>query len=105
MCEEHCTTVSQVVQEQRQALEKQLVELAITGAAFAKLQQSEAMEQLLFYTRLFARFAPEQKVNRERVCVCVLCQLLEPCMPKQLQHSRQACSWWSVLTVTVSGTI
>lgn len=53
----------QVLEQQRPALEKQLVELAVTGAAFTHLQQSEAMEQLLFYTRIFARFAPEQKVR------------------------------------------
>lgn len=53
----------QVIQEQRSALDKQQVELAVTGAAFAKLQQSECMEQLLFHTRIFARFSPEQKVS------------------------------------------
>ena len=53
----------QVTQEQRSALDKQQVELAVTGAAFAKLQQSECMEQLLFHTRIFARFSPEQKVS------------------------------------------
>lgn len=35
----------------------------MTGAAFQQLQQTEAMEQLLFFTRIFARFAPEQKVT------------------------------------------
>ena len=53
----------QVIEEQKPALQQQLVELAVTGAAFTHLQQSEAMEQLLFYTRIFARFAPEQKVS------------------------------------------
>lgn len=43
-------------------LARQSIELAVTGAAFQQLQQSEAMEQLLFHTRIFARFAPEQKV-------------------------------------------
>ncbi len=45
-------------------LQKQLVVLAVTGSAFHKLHQSEAMEQLLLYTRIFARFAPEQKVTQ-----------------------------------------
>lgn len=54
----------QVVQEQGQALGKGLVELGVTGAAFSRLQQSDAMEQLLFHTRIFARFAPDQKVSR-----------------------------------------
>lgn len=53
----------QVIEEQKPALRQQLVELAVTGAAFTHLRQSEAMEQLLFYTRIFARFAPEQKVS------------------------------------------
>lgn len=53
----------QVIQDQRTALDKQQVELAVTGAAFAKLQQSDCMEQLLFHTRIFARFSPEQKVS------------------------------------------
>ena len=57
------TFAGQVVQEQEQALSKGLVELAVTGAAFTRLQQSDAMEQLLFHTRIFARFAPDQKVN------------------------------------------
>lgn len=58
-----CVLWWQVLEQQRPALEQQLVELAVTGAAFTHLQQSEAMEQLLFYTRIFARFAPEQKVR------------------------------------------
>ena len=53
----------QVVEQQMPALEQQVMELAVTGAAFTLLQQSEAMEQLLFYTRIFARFAPAQKVR------------------------------------------
>ncbi|KAL3158258.1 hypothetical protein ABBQ38_010509 [Trebouxia sp. C0009 RCD-2024] len=56
-------STQQVIQEQRSALDKQQVELAVTGAAFAKLQQSECMEQLLFHTRIFARFSPEQKAD------------------------------------------
>ena len=53
----------QVVEQQMPALKQQVMELAVTGAAFTLLQQSEAMEQLLFYTRIFARFAPAQKVR------------------------------------------
>ena len=53
----------QVLAEQKQSLQKQLIELAVTGAAFDKLRQSEALEQLLFFIRVFARFAPEQKVG------------------------------------------
>ena len=52
----------QLIQEHGADLDRQGVELAVTGAAFHQLQQSEAMEQLLFHTRIFARFAPEQKV-------------------------------------------
>ena len=52
----------QLIQEHGADLGRQGVELAVTGAAFHQLQQSEAMEQLLFHTRIFARFAPEQKV-------------------------------------------
>lgn len=61
----------QVVQEQRAALDKQQVELAVTGAAFTRLQQSEGMEQLLFNTRIFARFAPDQKVRTAIPAVCM----------------------------------
>ena len=50
------------MQEHKSDLARQSIELAVTGAAFQQLQQSEAMEQLLFHTRIFARFAPEQKV-------------------------------------------
>jgi len=53
----------QVLEMQKQSEQKPLAELAVTGAAFDKLQQSEAMEQLLFFTRIFARFAPQQKVT------------------------------------------
>ena len=53
----------QVLEMQKQSEQKPLTELAVTGAAFDKLQQSEAMEQLLFFTRIFARFAPQQKVT------------------------------------------
>jgi len=53
----------QVLEMQKQSKQKHLVELAVTGAAFDKLQQSEAMERLLFFTRIFARFAPQQKVT------------------------------------------
>ena len=52
-----------MIEVQRAVLEEQRVELGVTGAAFTQLQQSQAMEQLLFYTRIFARFAPEQKVS------------------------------------------
>ena len=60
--QEVCVLWWQVIQEQKAALDKQQVELAVTGAAFTRLQQSECMEQLLFHTRIFARFSPEQKV-------------------------------------------
>ena len=35
----------------------------MTGKAFAELNRSELMAQLLFYTRIFARFSPEQKAR------------------------------------------
>ncbi|DBB17796.1 TPA: hypothetical protein ACH3X3_002824 [Trebouxia sp. C0006] len=56
-------TTAQVLEMQKQSEQKPLAELAVTGAAFDKLQQSEAMEQLLFFTRIFARFAPQQKAE------------------------------------------
>ena len=39
------------------------MELAMTGKAFAELNRSESMVQLLFYARIFARFSPEQKAG------------------------------------------
>ena len=39
------------------------MELAMTGKAFTELNRSELMVQLLFYTRIFARFSPEQKAG------------------------------------------
>ena len=39
------------------------MELAMTGKAFTELNRSELMAQLLFYTRIFARFSPEQKAG------------------------------------------
>lgn len=38
------------------------MELAVTGRAFEVLRTSNLMEKLLFYTRIFARFKPEDKV-------------------------------------------
>ncbi|KAL0038469.1 hypothetical protein WJX77_007492 [Trebouxia sp. C0004] len=56
-------TTAQVLEMQKQPKQTLLVELAVTGAAFDKLQQSEAVEQLLFFTRISARFAPQQKAE------------------------------------------
>lgn len=39
------------------------VELAVTGRAFSALQASGALYDLLLYTRIYARFTPEQKVR------------------------------------------
>ena len=44
-------------------LEAGRMELAMTGKAFTELNRSELMVQLLFYTRIFARFSPEQKAG------------------------------------------
>ena len=88
----------QVLEEQRQSLQKQLVELAVTGAAFDKLQQSEAMEQLLFFTRIFARFVPEQKASHNTdhtasVITAVLTYVHEPPAIKLLkQYGKGACT-------------
>ena len=81
----------QVLAEQKQSLQKQLIELAVTGAAFDKLRQSEALEQLLFFIRVFARFAPEQKVGLQAACLqCMLsCRKrmhLHTCWGAKLPH-------------------
>jgi hypothetical protein len=40
------------------------VELAVTGSAFKILQLMGKAQQLLYYTRVFARVKPEGKVRR-----------------------------------------
>ncbi|BBN18845.1 hypothetical protein MPTK1_8g05990 [Marchantia polymorpha subsp. ruderalis] len=44
-------------------IEGGVMELAVTGRAFEVLRTSNLMEKLLFYTRIFARFKPEDKVK------------------------------------------
>jgi predicted P-type ATPase len=59
-------------------LEGGLTELAVTGKAFNVLCKTGDMNQLLYYTRIFARFTPEDKVNvvtlhRDRGLVVGMC--------------------------------
>jgi cation-transporting ATPase 13A3/4/5 len=46
-------------------LEGGLTELAVTGKAFNVLCETGDMNQLLYYTRIFARFTPEDKVKND----------------------------------------
>ena len=74
-----CTQLWEMHGEQ---LRKGEMELALTGKAFTLLQASGAHDDLLLYTRIFARFTPEQKVcaadclcnSTARRC-CVFCCL------------------------------
>ncbi|CAM6091151.1 unnamed protein product [Calypogeia fissa] len=56
-------STEELLLENSKALESGAVELAVTGKAFNALLQTEAMTNLLFYTRIFARFTPEDKVK------------------------------------------
>lgn len=58
------------VQRHGEELEAGRMELAMTGKAFTELNRSELMVQLLFYTRIFARFSPEQKAGPP-ACPCL----------------------------------
>lgn len=56
-------THASLAQRHRDELEAGRMELAMTGKAFTELDRSELMVQLLFYTRIFSRFSPEQKAG------------------------------------------
>lgn len=57
-----------LLREHTKGLEGGLQELAVTGKAFAVLRKSEAMDRLLYFTRIYARFTPADKVTlRERI--------------------------------------
>lgn len=45
------------------------VELAVTGSAFKILQLMGKAQELLYYTRVFARVKPEGKVSSS-MCIC-----------------------------------
>jgi magnesium-transporting ATPase (P-type) len=47
----------------QKGLENGLTELAVTGKAFNELCRIGRMQELLLYTRIFARFTPEDKVR------------------------------------------
>lgn len=59
--EPHLST-EDLLREQNKGFKNGLLELAVTGKAFNSLCQTEMMTKLLFYTRIHARFTPEDKV-------------------------------------------
>lgn len=52
----------ELFQQHQKGLEAGIVELAVTGKAFNILSRTEMMANLLFFTRIYARFTPEDKV-------------------------------------------
>ncbi|BBN19120.1 hypothetical protein MPTK1_8g08050 [Marchantia polymorpha subsp. ruderalis] len=60
--EPHLST-EDLLREQNKGFKNGLLELAVTGKAFNSLCQTEMMTKLLFYTRIHARFTPEDKVR------------------------------------------
>ena len=56
-------STADVLKAHRKGLEAGLTELAVTGRAFNELCHTGNMNQFLFYTRIFARFTPEDKVD------------------------------------------
>lgn len=53
----------ELLRDHTKGLEAGLQELAVTGRAFTVLRRSEAMDRLLYFTRIYARFTPTDKVN------------------------------------------
>ena len=80
-----CTFRAQLWEVHGEQLRKGELELALTGKAFALLQASGAHDDLLLYTRIFARFTPEQKVSE---CSRVLAQQLV-CVAELFYSARQ----------------
>lgn len=56
-------STTDVVKTHQKGLEGGLTELAVTGKAFNELCRMGRMKELLFYTRIFSRFTPEDKVQ------------------------------------------
>ncbi|XP_024527352.1 probable cation-transporting ATPase 13A4 [Selaginella moellendorffii] len=54
-------TTEELLQSRASSLEDGTLELAVTGKAFNRLQESKRMDDLLLYTRIFARFTPSDK--------------------------------------------
>ncbi|KAG0585432.1 hypothetical protein KC19_2G011200 [Ceratodon purpureus] len=64
-------STEELLRDHTKGLEAGLQELAVTGRAFTVLRRSEAMERLLYFTRIYARFTPADKVlvaNMHRDC-------------------------------------
>lgn len=56
-------STADMLQTQKKGMEAGLIELAVTGRAFNELCHTGNMSQFLFYTRIFSRFTPEDKVD------------------------------------------
>lgn len=55
-------STEELLRDHTKGLEAGLQELAVTGRAFTVLRRSEAMDRLLYFTRIYARFTPADKV-------------------------------------------
>ena len=55
-------STEELLRDHVKGLEAGLQELAVTGRAFTVLRRSEAMDRLLYFTRIYARFSPADKV-------------------------------------------
>ncbi|KAH9540758.1 hypothetical protein CY35_14G023000 [Sphagnum magellanicum] len=58
----HAMSTDELLRYHRKDLEDGVQELAVTGKAFAILRRSEVMDKLLYFTRIYARFTPADKV-------------------------------------------
>lgn len=56
-------STTDMVRVHQKGLEAGLTELAVTGKAFTELCRIGRMQELLFYTRIFSRFTPADKVQ------------------------------------------
>jgi magnesium-transporting ATPase (P-type) len=56
-------STEELLRDHAKGLEAGLQELAVTGRAFTVLRRSEAMDRLLYFTRIYARFTPADKVT------------------------------------------
>ncbi len=59
----HAMSTDELLRYHRKDLEVGVQELAVTGKAFAILRRSEVMDKLLYFTRIYARFTPADKVT------------------------------------------